>query len=267
MKGQFSGAILRFLAALGALYGLLPAMAIAGQAPLIAAAADLKVALTEAAGAFTEKTGQTVKLSFGSSGNFARQITQGAAFELFLSADEKYVRLLAQRGLTEGNGVLYARGRVVLFVPAGSPVKPDPELRGLAAALADGQLRRLAIANPEHAPYGRAAREALMKAGLWERLAGKLVLGENVAQAAQYALTGAVDSALIPYALALAPAFQERGHYVLIAESWHAPLRQRMVLLKGAGATARQFYGFLQQPAARMIFARHGLALALAVSQ
>lgn len=228
---------------------------------MVAAAADLKFALTEAAQAFTDRTGRQVKLSFGSSGNFATQIMNGAPFELFLSADEAYVKMLSQRGLAVDDGALYAVGRIGLYVPKGSPVKSDGELRGLEAAIAAGQVKRFAIANPEHAPYGRAAREALLKAALWDRLQGKLVLGENVGQAAQFALTGSVEAAIIPYSLALAPELASRGEFSLIPDSWHQPLRQRMVVLKGAGETAREFYGFLQQREARSVFERYGFTL------
>lgn len=233
----------------------------AAEPPLIAAAADLNYTLQEATVLFARGSGGRVKLTFGSSGNFARQIMRGAPFELFLSADEDYVKMLEEKGLAEGGGVLYAVGRVVLFVPAGSPIKADAGLRDLKAAAADGRLKRLAIANPEHAPYGRAAREVLLRNGLWERVKQRLALGENASQAARFAATGAAQAGIIPYSLALAPAMAERGSYVLLNQEWHAPLRQRMVLLKGAGETARRFYEFLQQPEARKIFERYGFSL------
>ncbi|MGE0373370.1 MAG: molybdate ABC transporter substrate-binding protein, partial [Gammaproteobacteria bacterium] len=147
----------------------------------MAAAADLKFALTEVASRFTTETGQTVTLVFGSSGMFATQLEQGAPFELFLSADEQYVFALADQGLTRDRGTLYAIGRIVLFIPHESPLHPDAGWRGLEAALAAGRLRRFAIANPAHAPYGRAARAALHHRGLWDALAPHLVLGENAA--------------------------------------------------------------------------------------
>lgn len=239
--------------------GVVPARS--AEPPMIAAAADLGYALQEVTERFVRETGRAVKLTFGSSGNFARQIQRGAPFELFLSADEGYVRLLEKGGHTEGGGVPYAVGRVALFVPAGSPVKADAELRNLKAAIADGRLKRLAIANPEHAPYGRAAREVLMRNGLWEGVKQRLVLGENASQAAQFATTGAAQAGIIPYSLVLAPAMAERGSYVLLNQEWHAPLRQRMVLLKGAGETARRFYAFMQQKESRAILDRYGFAL------
>lgn len=146
---------------------LLPA-ARAAAAPNIAAAADLKFALTEVAAAYAHAGGGQVSLSFGSSGIFRRQIAQGAPFDLYLSADEAYVDALIAEGRVEGPGALYAIGRIALFIPNGSQVKADNRLRDLAAAARDGRLKRLAIANPEHAPYGRAAREALQHVGAWE---------------------------------------------------------------------------------------------------
>lgn len=239
----------------------LPLALRAEEPPAIAAAADLKFAVTEIAERFTAETGRQVKISFGSSGNFARQIEQGAPFQLFLCADESYVARLAAQGLTTDDGTLYAIGRIVIFVPTGSPVRADADLGGLEAALRDGRLERLAIANPEHAPYGRAAREALQKAGIWEQALPKLVLGENASQAAQFATSGSAQAGIIPYSLALAPAVATRGTYALIPEDWHRPLRQRMVLLQGAGDTARRFYEYLRQAEARAIFERYGFSL------
>jgi molybdate transport system substrate-binding protein len=140
----------------------------ADTVPTIAAAADLNYALKEVAERFTKDTDKKVKLTFGSSGNFTTQIRQGAPFGVFLSADEEYVKALAKEGKTEGDGTLYAIGRIGLFAPRGSPLKVDGDLNDLAAALKDGRLQKFAIANPEHAPYGRAARAALQHAGLWE---------------------------------------------------------------------------------------------------
>ena len=233
----------------------------AADIPVVAAASDLQYALSEAAKAFTDRTGRSVKLSFGSSGNLARQIIQGAPFEVFFSADESFVQDLARRGMTEGDGALYAVGRLAIFAAAGSPVKADPELQDLVAAEADGRLMKLALANPEHAPYGRAAREVLVHTGLWSRLQTKLVLGENVSQATQFAWTGSAQAGLIAYSLVLNESVGKRGRHALIPQEWHTPLRQRMVLMKGAGRTAREFFVFIQTPPAREIFARYGFTI------
>jgi len=236
-------------------------MARAAAVPVVAAASDLQYALTEVAAAFTRASGRTVRLTFGSSGNFVRQIVQGAPFELFFSADEAYVRDLAARKLTLDAGVLYALGRLALFVPKGSPVRADADLEDVAAALEDGRLGKIAIANPEHAPYGRAAREVLTNKGLWQKARGHLVMGENISQAAQFAASGSAEAGLIAYSLALSDPMAEAGSSVLLPAQLHRPLRQRMVLLKSAGGTARLFYAFAQSPPARSVFAKYGFTL------
>ena len=231
------------------------------EVPNIAAASDLQFALQEAANDFTKQTGRAVKLSFGSSGNYRRQIAEGAPFELFLSADEAYVYALAKEGKTVDDGALYALGRIVLFVPKSASIKADAALKDLSVAVADGRLKKFAIANPEHAPYGRAAHEALIHARLWDQIAPKLVLGENVSQAAQFATSGSAQAGMIAYALAISPALTTRGEFALIPAEWHQPLRQRMVLMKHAGDTAQAFYRYLQSPAAREVFSRYGFTL------
>ena len=180
-------------------------MAQSARAPVIAAASDLQFALAEIAAAFRSETGQEVRLSMGSSGNFARQIRQGAPFDIYLSADEDYVLDLARDGYLQDEGALYAIGRIVLIVPRGSPLKADGALDDLADALADGRLKRFAIANPEHAPYGKRAEEALRHRGLWENVKPMLVYGENVSQAAQFATSGNSQGGIIAYSLATRP--------------------------------------------------------------
>lgn len=243
---------------------LIASIAVAARAaepPVIAAAADLNAAMPELIALFTKQTGRAVKVTYGSSGNFATQIAAGAPFEVFLSADESYVQKLAAGGHTDGDGVLYATGRIGLFEPSGSPVKADTGLADLKAALADGQLQKFAIANPEHAPYGRAAREALTHAGLWDAIKPHLVLGENIAQATQFAMSGSAQGGIIPLSLALTPQSKAAGTFALIPADWHQPLRQRAVLIKGAGDTARAFYTFIQSGPARDILMRHGFVL------
>lgn len=238
-----------------------PACFAAEEVPAVAAASDLKFALETVAKQFYADTGRSVKLSFGSSGNFFRQISQGAPFEVFLSADEQYVLELEKQGVTAEPGRLYGLGRLVIFAPAGSALIPDAELKGLEDSINTGSISRFAIANPEHAPYGRAAREVLIAKGVWDALKGKLVLGDNVAQAAQFAVSGSAQGGIFAYSLALAPGFKQNGRYELLPEHWHAPLRQRMALLKNAGATARAFYQYLQQAKARAILSRYGFTL------
>lgn len=232
-----------------------------GKPTVIAAASDLQFAVTEIAAAFTAETGMEVKLSFGSTGNFATQIRQGAPFEVFMAADEKFVAQLHDEGLTRDEGVLYAEGRVVIMVPHGSALTPDENLATLAAMLDAGTITRFAIANPEHAPYGLRAQEALQHRGLWEKVQPHLVLGENVSQAAQFALSGNAEGGIIAYSLALAPEVGARGTFALIPADWHDPLLQRMVLLKDAGPVAEAFYAYMTSPSARAIMERYGFVL------
>ncbi|MCA1586692.1 MAG: molybdate ABC transporter substrate-binding protein [Acidobacteria bacterium] len=233
----------------------------APASPSVAAASDLSFALKEIADRFAQQTGERVELVFGSSGTLTRQLQDGAPFELFLSADESFVKQLATAGLTRDEGVLYAVGRIVLFAPTGSPLVAADGLDGVARLVATGRLTRFAIANPAHAPYGRAAEDALRRRGLWEKLQPALVLGDNVSQAAQFATSGNAVGGIIAYSLALSPALANRGTFMLIPETNHAPLRQRMVLLKRAGPVAERFYRYLQQAEARTTLQRFGFAL------
>ena len=237
------------------------ATAIAQRPATVAAASDLNFALTEIAELYAREHGQRVNLVFGSSGTLTRQVRDGAPFELFLSADEAFVQELADAGLTRDKGVLYAIGRIVLFAPPGSPLEPKEGLDGLARLLADGGVTRFAIANPEHAPYGRAAEAVLRKQGLWVQLRPRLVLGENVSQAAQFAATADTVGGIIAYSLAVAPNMRDRGTFALVPDTDHPPLRQRMVLLKRAGPVAERFFRYLQEPPARAILARYGFTL------
>jgi molybdate transport system substrate-binding protein len=240
---------------------VLPVTRAAEQPPLVAAASDLQFALESAASEFTARTGGRVELVFGSSGNLARQLMDGAPYELFLSADEGFVYKLTDAGIARDGGVLYGVGRLVIFAPRGSPLTVDEHLKGLSDLLARGGVTRFAIANPEHAPYGRAAEAALRAKGLWEGVQPRLVFGENVSQAAQFAITGNAVGGLIAYSLVLAPPLREKGTFALLPAALHPPLRQRMVLTKKAGAIAQRFYEFLQQPAARAILMTFGFAL------
>jgi molybdate transport system substrate-binding protein len=239
----------------------LPNTLVAGGAPIVAAASDLKFALDEIAAEFGKQTGQGVNVVYGASGNLTRQLTEGAPYELFLSADEGFIYRLADAGLVRDRGVLYAVGRLVIFAPRGSPLTVDPELNGLRDLVARGALTRFAIANPQHAPYGRAAEAALRAKGLWQSVEPRLVLGESVAQAAQFATMGDAVGGLLAHSLVLAPPLRAKGTYALLPEALHPPLRQRMVLTLGAGAVAERFFAFLQQPPARAILAKYGFSL------
>lgn len=235
--------------------------AAAAVGPLIAAASDLKFALEALAEAHAARGGGTVRLVFGSSGNLTTQIAQGAPFEIFLSADEALIARLHRLGRTRDAGHLYAIGRLSVFAPHASPLAVDPHLNGLAASLTAGRIRRFAIANPEHAPYGRAAQQALARRGLWDAVRPFLVLGENVTQAAQFAAAGGTEGGIIALSLTVAPAIARLGRFATIEAEAHEPLRQRMALIEGAGKDAERFYEFLRSPDARAVLARFGFEL------
>ena len=230
----------------------------AADVPVIAAASSVKFALQDIAEAFYQDTGKNVRISYSSSGNLTRQIQQGGPFELFFSANGNYVKQLFQQHKTLDQGVIYAFGRLVLLTSKNSSLSLDQKLNGVRQAIHAGQIQHFAMANPIHAPYGVAAREVLQQLGLWELTEPHLVLGENVAQAAQFASSGAAQVGLISYSLALAPALQKSTRSILIPASLHQPLQQTMVLLNGAGDTAKLFFKFLQQDKARVILSRYG---------
>jgi molybdate transport system substrate-binding protein len=233
----------------------------AQKPPAIAAAANLNFALTEIAEQFVRDRGPHVELVFGASGTLTRQIQDGAPFELFLAADEEFPNQLAAAGLARDAGVVYALGRLVIFAPKGSPLTVDERLDGLAGLAKAGGVTRFAIANPDVAPYGKAAEAVLRKRGLWDAIRPRLVLGDTIAQAAQFATTGNAVGGLLAYSLVLAPGFADRGTYAIVRDADYPPLRQRMILLKRASPTATQFYGYLQGEAARAIFRKHGYAV------
>ncbi len=239
-------------------------ISVAQAMPVIAAATDLKFALAKISQKFTEQTGQQVQINFGSSGKFYQQIKeQDSAIELFMASDEKYVLDLAEKGLTVDAGILYGMGRLVLFSPTGSVLKVDSQLAGLATSLQKNQLKCFAISNPDHAPYGRAAKQALIATGLWEKMQPTLLLAETTAQTAQVAASGTTQGAIFAYSLIFDPQIKNKGKFVLLPESLHAPIRHRMVLLKNASPTARAFYEYLQSATARVIFSEYNFSFVL----
>jgi molybdate transport system substrate-binding protein len=231
------------------------------ERPRIAAAANLNFALAEVARQFEQSTHAGVDLVFGASGTLTRQIQDGAPFEMFLAADEEFPSKLSQAGLTRDSGVVYAVGRLVVFAPKGSPLMVDERLEGLGRLIKTNAVGRFAIANPDVAPYGRAAEAVLRKHGLWDALRPRLVLGESITQAAQFATTGNAVGGLIAYSLVLSPEFANRGTYAVIPDADYPPLRQRMVLLKRSGSVAGQFYAYVRSEPARTIFRKYGFAV------
>jgi molybdate transport system substrate-binding protein len=229
----------------------------------VAAASDLKFALTALCQAFTKATGQDVDLQFGSSGNLAKQVTQGLPLDIFMSADEALVFSLFDGGFMLDKGALYATGRLALILPKNSAVqlpKSESEARsGLANQLQI--VRKFAIANPEHAPYGRAAKEALQNLGLWEQVSPKLVLGDNISQTTQFVTSGVAQAGITALSLALAQdVATQSGAFWIIPTNLHSPLKQRMALLKSAQPGAKALYEYLQTPSAKALLAKYGFS-------
>ncbi len=206
--------------------------ALAQETLTVAAAADLQPVMTEIAARFQKHSGASVKLSFGSSGNFFSQIQNGAPYDLFFSADVDYPAKLQAAGLVEpGSLYPYAIGKIALWAPKnGSAIDVT---KGLSV-IADKNVQKIAIANPAHAPYGRAAETALKNAGLWDSVSSKLVLGENIAQAAQFVESGNADVGILALSLILSPALKERGRYFIVPGTLYSPLRQVAVILKSS---------------------------------
>jgi len=223
----------------------------------IAAASDLQLVFPEVIAAFEKTTRKKVRVSYGSSGNFFAQIQNGAPFDLFFSADVDYPSRLVAAGLAHGNPHVYGIGRIVVWVPNGS--KLDLDRAGLQALLAP-EVKRVAIANPAHAPYGRAAKAVLERAGLWRRLQLKIVLGENISQTAHFVRSGNADAGIIALSLALSDRMKPAGRYWQIPEEMHPRLEQAAVITKAAKdvAAARQFLAFMQGAQARTIMAKFG---------
>lgn len=239
---------------------LLSSRLAASQGLTIAAASDLQSALPAITAQFEKDTGQKVMLTFGSSGNFYAQIQNGAPFDVLLSADIDYPRRLERAGMAErGSLYAYATGRIVLWTRRDSAIDVE---RGLSV-LTDSRVRRVAIANPEHAPYGRAAVAALRHERLYEHVREKLVLGENISQAAQFAQSGSAEAGILALSLALSPALKSSGTYVDIPDSWYPPIEQAAIVLASSRqkSLARQFIDYLKKPDTLRILQSYGFAV------
>lgn len=225
------------------------------QAVTVSAASDLTPAFQEMGRLFEQKEGVKVTFNFGSTGQLAQQIEQGAPVDLFAAANVSFVEGLEKSGLIiPETKALYAQGRLTLWTRGG--FLADLER---VEDLARPEFKRVAIANPEHAPYGAAAREALQTAGVWEAVAPKLVYGENVSQTLQYAESGNVDAAIV----ALSLSTQSNGRWVLVPAGLHRPLNQALAVIKGTKheQEARGFAAFVNSAEGRAVMRRYGFVL------
>ena len=249
--------IIRFL-----LYSLLllfyTGLRAADAGPIVAVATNFTPAVEEIINHFAAETGVQIRISTGASGTLVRQIEQGAPFELFLSADEAYVERLDAEGLSVDAGRIYATGQLILFIPNTSKQDINQEIPTLLQQSVADKSYRIAIANPELAPYGHAAQQVLDRFNLWPLSKDQLILGENVGQTAQFALTGTIDAAFLPYSLAISEQLRNAGQFKIIPLDWYTPINQRMVLLKNAGSTAREFYNYISGKIAQQIIRSYG---------
>ena len=225
----------------------------------VASAADLRFAMDELVTEWgSANPGIAVEPTYGSSGNFLAQITAGAPFDVFFSADAEYPRALEEAGLAApGSTQLYGIGQLVVWVPVASTL--DVATRGLGV-LTDPTVRAIAIANPEHAPYGRAAVAAMQAAGVYGAAQAKLVLGENVSQAAQFVESGNADVGVIALSLAVAPTLKDKGRFAIVPIDSYPRLEQGAVVLARAAApdAAREFLDFILGPNGRAVLERYG---------
>ena len=222
---------------------------------LIAAASDLKFALDSVIIAFKKKNGGTVEVTYGSSGKLFEQISNGAPFDIFFSADVSYPKELEKKELSASQIYVYGVGRIVLWSK-----KMDPEKEGMKTLLSS-EIKKIAIANPLHAPYGKRAEEAMKSNGVYDAIKSKLVLGENISQAAQFVTTGAADIGILAYSLSLSPNMKkEKGKFFLIPENSHQRLEQAVIITKhGKGNDfAQTFLSFVKSDDAKNILASFG---------
>jgi len=237
------------------------ARAVEAQELRVAAAADLKFAMTDLTGQFEKQTGTKVDVTYGSSGNFFAQIQNGAPFDLFFSADIDYPRKLEAAELGEpGTLYEYAVGRIVIWAPADATV--DVAKLGWNALL-DASMQKIALANPEHAPYGRAAVAAMQKAGIYEQVKPKLVYGENISQAAQFVQSGNAQAGIVAMSLAVSPAMKDGKRWEIPADM-HPPIEQAAIVMKDAKNKdkAKAFLEFVKSPAGRATLTKYGFTFA-----
>ncbi len=223
----------------------------------VAAAADLQFAMQDVAARFQKETGKTVKLTYGSSGNFFQQIQNGAPFDIFFSANLDYAKKLEAAGLTEPESYYqYARGKIVIWVPKDSKL----DLTSGMKALLDPSVKKIAVANPQHAPYGQAAVAAMQNQNVYEKVKDKFVLGENISQTASFVVSGSADVGIVALSLALSPNMKDKGRYVEVSADEYPPIEQACVILGSSKnkETARQFLAFVKTAAIADVLRSYG---------
>jgi molybdate transport system substrate-binding protein len=223
----------------------------------VAAAADLQFAMQDIAGRFEKETGKTVKVIYGSSGNFFQQIQNGAPLDMFFSANLDYPKKLEEAKLTEpGTFYQYAKGKIVIWVLNDSKIDIGS---GLQALMQPG-VKKIAVANPLHAPYGQGAVAAMQKEGVYDKVKEKFVLGENISQTASFVVSGSADVGIVALSLALSPSMKEKGKYVEVPSSDYPAIEQACVVLSSSKnkETAQQFLAYVKSAAVTTVLAEYG---------
>jgi molybdate transport system substrate-binding protein len=229
----------------------------AAQEITVAAASDLQFAMQDVAARFEKETGKTAKLIYGSSGNFFQQIQNGAPFDMFFSANLDYPKKLEAAGLIEpGSFYAYAKGKIVIWVPKQSKL----DLSSGVQALLDPSIKKIAVANPQHAPYGQAAVVAMQKENIYEKVKDKLVLGENISQTASFVVSGSADVGIVALSLALSPNMKDKGRYAEIPPDEYPPIEQACIIVGSSKnkEIARQFLSFVKTPAVADVLRSYG---------
>jgi len=232
----------------------------AAQEITVAAAADLQFVMQDVGARFQKETGKTVKLIYGSSGNFAQQLQNGAPFDMFFSANLDYPKRLEAAELTEpGTFYQYAIGKIVIWVLNDSKLDVGPGLK----ALLDPSIKKIAIANPEHAPYGKAAVAAMQKENIYDQVKDKFVLGENISQTASFVASGSANAGIVALSLALSPNMKDKGRYAEIPATDYPAIEQACVIMRSSKnkKIAQQFLKFIQSAPVKELFQKYGFVI------
>jgi molybdate transport system substrate-binding protein len=245
---------LRLIAVL--VVGLISPLCVA-QEITVAAAADLQFAMQDIAARFQKETGRTVKIIYGSSGNFFQQVQNGAPFDMFFSANLDYAKKLEAAGLTEpGSFYQYAKGKIVIWVRNESKL----DLRSGLQVLLDPSVKKIAVANPLHAPYGQAAVAAMQKENIYDKVKDKFVLGENISETASFVVSGSADAGIVALSLALSPNMKDKGRYAEVPGDDYPPIEQACVVIRRSKSkdTAQQFLSLVKTAAIADVFRSYG---------
>ena len=238
----------------------------AAQEITVAAASDLQFAMQDVAARFQKETGKSVKVIYGSSGNFFQQIQNGAPFDIFFSANLDYAKKLQAAGLTDpGSYYQYARGKIVIWVPKDSKL----DLTSGMKTLLDPSVKKIAVANPEHAPYGQAAVAAMQSQNVYEKVKDKFVLGENISQTASFVVSGSADVGIVALSLALSPDMKDKGRYTEVPADEYPAIEQACVILGSSKnkEAARQFLSFVKTAAIADVLRSYGFDVQAAAAK